>query len=360
MIGQHVIFTTNSSIYRETYESKILDIKDNMMAISMPYHNGVIVLPGVGTKLSVNISTLSCNFQSEILERNIVRKYLKIATPNSIVRSSDTSPSRPAKVLAVTSGKGGVGKTCFSISFAIALQNLGKRVLLFDADLGMANVDVLLNIKPEFDIQDVISGDKSINEVILKGPGGVNFIPGASGLQQLAYLSDSQFNRIITGFNEIEKDFDYLIIDTGAGLSKNVTNFLLSCDEILLVTTPEPHAVMDAYSIIKVIKDLNTTQGINLIINRCESRAEALVILNKMRSISQRFLKVNINYLGYIQEDRNVTRSIKSQVPLMLMYPDSPSSRCIKYIAETLSGVTCPQKTESGMVGFLNKLKNLF
>lgn len=358
MIGQHITFTTDSSIYREIYHSIVLDVKNNMMTISMPYHNGVVVLPGVGTILNVNMVDLNYSFKCEILERNILKKYLKVTTPGSISRSN-SSPSRPTRVISVTSGKGGVGKTSFSISFGIALSALGKRVLLFDADLGMANIDVLLNVKPKFDILDVISGDKDIKDIIVEAPGGLSFIPGASGLQQLAYLSDAQFNKIISGFNDIEEEFDYMIIDTGAGLSKNVTNFLLASDEIFLVTTTEPHAIMDAYSIIKVITDLSTQKNINLIINKCESKGEAISVSNKMKATSLRFLELDISYLGHIFEDKSVSKSVKSQVPLMLMYPDSQAALCIKNIAASYSGSPVPSG-ESGIAGFFNKLKKLF
>lgn len=358
MIGQQITFTTNSSIYNGKYCSTILDIKNNMMTVSIPYHNGVVVLPGVGTRLNVNVSNLNYRFQCEILERDIIKRHMKVSTPNSISRVNTNGSTRPAKVISITSGKGGVGKTSFCINFALALVKLDKKVLIFDADLGMANVDVLLNVKPEYDIQDVISGTSTIKEIVTDGPGGISLIPGASGLQQLAYLSDSEFNRIISGFNEIEKEFDYILIDTGAGLSKNVTDFLLASDEILLVTTPEPHAIMDAYSIIKVLTDLGAKNNVSLVINKCESKSEALGVLNKMRSTSHRFLNVSINYIGHIFEDKNVSKSIKFQMPFMLMFPDCSASKCIREIAQIHTGVC--STGQSGVVGFLNKLKKLF
>jgi len=358
MKGKHITFTADSIIYRETYDSKVLDVKNNMMIISMPYHNGAIVLPGVGTVLNINVTDLGYSFKCEILERNILKKYLKVTMPGSISRNN-SFPSRPTRVVSITSGKGGVGKTNFSINFGIALSALGKKVLLFDADLGMANIDVLLNVKPAFDILDVISGDKEIKDIIIDAPGGLSFIPGASGLQELAYLRDAQFNKIISGFNEIEEYFDYMLIDTGAGLSKNVTNFLLASDEIILVTTTEPHAIMDAYSIIKVLTDLNAKKNISLVINKCEAKSEALDVYKKMKATSLKFLDLDINYLGHIFEDKSVPRSIKSQVPLMLLYPDSQASLCIKNIAASYTGSALPSQ-ESGIAGFFNKLKKLF
>lgn len=360
MIGQCLTFTANSKIYKETYSSSIIDIKDNMMTISIPYHNGLVVLPGVGTILNINITAINHKFQCEILERNIMGKYLKISTPNSIARGQSSNSLRPTRVIAVTSGKGGVGKTSFAINFAIALTELGKKVLVFDADLGMANIDVLLNVRPEYDILDVISGDKTIKDIIIDAPGGFKFIPGASGLQQLAYLSDSQFNKIISGFNEVGESFDYVLIDTGAGLSKNVTDFLIASDEVFLITTTEPHAIMDAYSIIKVMTDVKANKKINLIINRCESSDEALLVLDKMKNTSRRFLDVDISYLGQIMEDKNVPKSVKAQIPILLSYPDAPASRCIKFIAKNCTGLINAQYDEPGITRFLNKLKKLF
>lgn len=360
MIGQNLTFTANSKIYRDTYSSTVLDMKDNMMTISIPYHGGLVILPGVGTRLSVNVNSINCRFDCEILERNIVKKYLKVSTPNSIARSSGVSSQRATKVIAVTSGKGGVGKTCFAINLAIALSQLEKKVLLFDADLGMANVDVLLNIRPEFDILDVISGGKEVKDIMIDSPGGFKFIPGASGLQQLAYLSDSQFNRIISGFNEVGGDFDYMLIDTGAGLSKNVTDFLLASDEVHLITTTEPHAIMDAYSIIKVMTDLEANKKISAIINRCESSDEAFFVLDKMKNTSQRFLNVDINYLGYILEDKNMSKSVKSQLPILLYSPDSQASKCIRSIAKNCIGAIDAENRKSGISGFLKRLKKLF
>lgn len=360
MIGQHITFTADSGIYKDTYKSRILDMKDNMMIIAIPYHMGAVVLPGVGTRLSINVEASGYRFDCEILERNIVEKYLKVSTPDSIQRSSSTRLKKLTKVIAVTSGKGGVGKTSIAINFAIALTELDKRVLVFDADLGMANVDVLLNLKPEYDILDVITGNKKVKEVIVNGPKGIRFIPGASGLQQLAYLSDSQFNNIISGFNEIEGEYDYMLIDTGAGLSRNVTDFLLASDEVFLVTTTEPHAIMDAYSIVKVMTDLKADKNINLMVNRCESPGEALTVANKMQVTGRRFLNVEINYLGHILEDKNVSRSIKSQVPLLVQSPEAPASRCIRALAKTCTGETAQKSRQAGIVGFLSRLKKLF
>lgn len=378
MVGRHITFTTDSKVYKGTYSSTILDVRDNLMTISMPYHNGALVLPGVGTRLYATMLPMEKtdtmvakdavvttynggqSFECEIVERNIVKKYLRISTPYSISRSSGTRQESLAKVIAITSGKGGVGKTSFAINFALALSNMGKRVLIFDADLGMANVDVLLNIKPEFDIADVISGNTSIQDITVKYPGGISFIPGASGIQQLAYLTDSQFNRIISGFNEIEKDYDYMIIDTGAGLSKNVTNFLMASDEIYLVTTTEPHAIMDAYSIVKVMTDLNANKKINLIVNRSESVSEALSVAKKMQNTCKRFLNVDIIYLGHILDDKNVSRSIKSRTPLIIYNPDSNASRCIRKIADAAAYRIQPQCDTPGIAGFFSRLKKCF
>lgn len=359
MIGQKITFTTDSRIYRETYNSTILDIKDNIMTIAMPYHKGAVVLPGVGTRLNVNIEALDILFSCEILDRNIMARHLKISTPDSIARNNGSRLKKPTRVIAVTSGKGGVGKTSFTINLGIALTKLNKKVLIFDADLGMANVDVLLNIRPEYDILDVITGDRKIQDIMIRISENLSFIPGASGIQQLAHLSDYEFNRIMSGFNEVEEDYDYMLIDTGAGLSKNVTNFLLSSDEVFLITTTEPHAIMDAYSIVKVMTDLNADKRLSLIVNRCESTGEAVSVSDKIRATGHRFLNVDIAYLGFILEDKNVSRSIKSQVPLLNYNPDAPASKCISRIAAACTGLAAVRNNESGIAAFFNRLKKL-
>lgn len=359
MIGQQITFKADSKIYKDTYSSTILDIKDNIMTISIPYHKGAVVLPGVGTRLDISMESLGYKFECEILDRDIVKKQLKISTPDSIARNNGTRLKGQTKVISVTSGKGGVGKTSFAINLAAALTHLGKKVLVFDADLGMANIDVLLNVKPDYDILDVIDGDKTVKEILVSCPQNFSIVPGASGMQQLAYLSDSQFNKIISGFNEIQDDYDYMLIDTGAGLSKNVTNFLLASDEVFLITTTEPHAIMDAYSITKVMMDLKAEKRINLIVNRCDSEGEALSVAEKMRSTGQKFLNADINYLGYILEDKNVSKSIKSRTPLLSYNPDSPASKCIKSIAKSCTGVNEQRTEHSGIVGFLNRLRKL-
>jgi flagellar biosynthesis protein FlhG len=237
---------------------------------------------------------------------------------------------------------------------------MGQKVLLFDADLGMANIDILLNLHPEHDILDVISGEKTVGEVVIEGPGGICLVPGASGLQQLAYLSDSQFNRIITGFNEIEKDYDYMLIDTGAGLSRNVTDFLLASEEVFLITTTEPHAIMDAYSIIKVMTDLNARKDIHLVVNKCESVSEANSVAEKIVGTCSKFLGVDIKSSGYILEDRSVSKSIKLRIPLLFSFPDSKAANCIRDIASAYLGCSTSKDTETGISGFFSRLRKRF
>lgn len=356
--GQYLELTTNSPFFKKTYYSRIIQAKDNGLVISNPYDNGTIVLLNVGLKINVVIQENKYSFASEILAKDPKNKTLFISTPYGISRNGRCKDTGFAKVISITSGKGGVGKTSFIINFALSLCSFGKKVFLFDADLGMANIDVLLGLKPHFDITDVLYGDKAIADIILEGPLGLKVIPGGSGLQELANLSDAQFNKIMVGFNHIEKEADYLLIDTGSGLSRNVTDFLLASDTAIIVTTPEPHAITDAYSIIKVISTFEKKPSLKLVINKVETKEEGEEVSQKIIATAERFLGLKIQSLGFIYLDDFFRRSIKAQIPLSLFAPYSPGARNIKTIALREIGTisSCSEQKET----FLLKLKSLF
>ena len=171
-------------------------------------------------------------------------------------------------MIAITSGKGGVGKTTLSINLCLALQQLGYRVCLIDVDLGTANVEFLLNLNAPYNIGHLLNGELSLNEILVEGPDGLTILPGASGLEKLANLNEWQFTRLVNSFNVIDKNYDLVILDTGAGISSNVTNSLMAADEILLVTNHDPHAVLDAYALIKTVSQLREKLNIKLVDNR--------------------------------------------------------------------------------------------
>lgn len=188
---------------------------------------------------------------------------------------------KTARVITVTSGKGGVGKTNITINLAIALSELGKRVIILDADFGLANIDVLFGIVPQFTLVDVINNKKNILEVLADGPKNIKFISGGSGVEELVKLEKAQLERFVENISLLDKLADIILIDTGAGLSENVMSFVMAADEVLLVTTPEPTSITDAYALIKMVSNRNREKVIKVIVNRAENVGEADDILNK-------------------------------------------------------------------------------
>jgi flagellar biosynthesis protein FlhG len=265
------------------------------------------------------------------------------------------APQGTLKVYCVTSGKGGVGKTNLSINLSLVLQELGKRVLLVDADLGLANVDVIAGLYPKYNISHILSREKTINEIILEGPLGIKILPGASGLYEMANLSIMELNFLIKAFNSISQDFDIVVIDTGAGISKHVLSFVQSSDEVIIVTTPEPSAVTDAYAVIKLI--YKYSQKIHVIINRVDNFRDAEFTVQKISNASRKFLHTDIDYLGYVLEDRNVFKSNMEQIPFYTRFPDSLASKCIAILGrKLLYGEQKPVQYNYTFEGWVKKL----
>jgi flagellar biosynthesis protein FlhG len=242
--------------------------------------------------------------------------------------------SASVRVYSVTSGKGGVGKTNLSVNMAIVLQSLGKRVLLIDADLGLANVDVVAGLYPKYNISHIVNSGSRVNDVIIDGPMGIKVLPGASGIYDLANLTGAELNQLIEAFKSIATAFDIIIIDTGAGISKNVISFVQSSDEAIVVTTPEPSAVTDAYAVIKLIH--KCVDRIHIIVNRADNFKEADFTAQKICNASQKFLNTTVYYLGFVLEDRTVYLSNMKQVPFYINYPNGLASKCISNIGKKL------------------------
>ena len=241
-----------------------------------------------------------------------------------------------ARVITVTSGKGGVGKTNVTVALAVAFARLGKKVLILDADLGLSNVDVILGASAPGNLFQVIHNGLDLNDVVADGPLGIKFISGGSGIYDLSNLSDSQIQYFLHQVGQFDNWADIILIDTGAGLNRMVLNFVLAADEVIVVTTPEPTAVADAYAVIKAYAAKGGQSPVRLIVNRVRELAEGEGVLNKLAQVSQRLLGLSISHLGFIFEDRMVQKSVTSQVPLMVAYPDSVAARCIDRIAHSL------------------------
>ena len=237
-----------------------------------------------------------------------------------------------ARTIAITSGKGGVGKTNVAVCLAISLAAREKKVILLDADLGLANADILLDVNPAYNLSDVIDGTKTLREVILSAPGGISIVPGVSGIARIANLPDSQRNFLLDKFYELESLADHIIIDTGAGVSRNVINIASAADDIIVIATPEPTSITDAYAVIKMISGEPAHGRIHLLLNMVKCRDEAQIISSRIASVCSQFLGMHVKKLGFVLYDEKVPHSVMRRRPVLLEYPRSLASQCIKNV----------------------------
>jgi len=264
----------------------------------------------------------------------------------------------PTRAITITSGKGGVGKTSLTINLAIALAQRKQRVLLLDADLGLANVDIAMGLLPRYNLMHVITGEKSLEEIIIEGPLGVSVIASGSGVRELANLSDDGRNRLLESLTTLKKRYDFLLIDTSAGLGRNVLGFVLAADESLVVTTPEPTALLDAYSMVKVVFQENGEARMQLVVNMVRDEAEAREVSDKMTMLVHRFLGKVVEPGGWIVRDPNVGEAVREQTPLLMLYPGSPASRCIQSLgARIASGREAGARSD--LRGFFTRVMSL-
>jgi len=259
--------------------------------------------------------------------RNLIHKYsqdiwdLRKSDNN---RSNDSGP----RIIAVTSGKGGVGKTNIVGNLAIAFSLLNKKVMIFDGDLGLANIDVLMGIRSKSHIQHVISGQKTLSEIIETGPENVKIIPGGSGLQKLSNLSEGERLLLLNEFDAIDQNIDIFLIDTGAGISTNITYLNMAAEERIVISTPEPTSITDAYALIKVMYQEHGTKEFQLLVNMVKSQREAEAVYNHFNSNLSRYLRdIQLVYLGFIYKDEYVQKSVRKQKPVILSYPKSMAGK---------------------------------
>jgi flagellar biosynthesis protein FlhG len=261
------------------------------------------------------------------------------------------------RVITVTSGKGGVGKSNVVINLAIVLSRMEKRVLVIDADLGLANVDVLLGLKNRFNLQHVLDGHMKLKDILVFGPAGIKVVPGSSGIPRIANMSSRKRQEFIMSFSELEDEADIILIDTSAGMTKNVVALALLADEVLLVTTPEPSAITDAYAMIKVLHAEKPEAKIQLIVNMANNEAQALEVAQKVAQVSRQFLNYQVNILGGLPLDPCVPRAVMQRQPWTDIYPRSTATRAIKQIAEKI--LNGERKPLSGN-GFVQRLSLYF
>lgn len=286
---------------------------------------------------------------------------LKLRHAASQANLLNSIKKKTAKVITVTSGKGGVGKTNITVNLAIALSELGKRVTILDADFGLANIDVLLGIIPKHTLVDVIYNNKNILEVLADGPKNIKFMSGGSGVEELVKLDSNQLEKFVRNISLLDKLADVVIIDTGAGLSDSVMSFVMAADEVILVTTPEPTSITDAYALIKMVSNRDKNKTIKVIVNRAESVSEANDILNKLSMVTEKFLTLKLHPLGFILHDEMVVKAVKMQQPFALSFPKSQASKQIKDISRKLieEKIDKVNQEETGIKSFVNRLVSL-
>lgn len=280
------------------------------------------------------------------------KQYIENSNPNrNIVNKS--------RIIAISSGKGGVGKTSLAVNLALAMAMVNKKVLIIDADLGLANVDIVLGMPSKYTLLDILHKNCRLEDILVDGPCGVKYLSGGSGLDELVNLSHQQIKTILERLSVCDESFDYVIFDTGAGISNSVMQFLVAADDAVLVVTPEPTAMTDAYALMKKYASYPDCKMVNLIVNRVYEPDEGVNVFRKLSQTAGKFLKLEVKLLGEIYEDRKVFKAVKAQVPLILLHPGSEAARCIKIIAETIIE-NKPYQTAHGMRNFIKRIVSFF
>ncbi len=264
------------------------------------------------------------------------------------------------RVITVTSGKGGVGKTNISANLALCLAGQGYRTCLFDADLGLANINILLGLYPEHDLGDVIFNDKSIKDIIISDYKGIDIIPGSSGVAKMADLDSEMLEHMIMSFSELDDAYDFFIFDTSAGVSKNVISFCMTSSEVILVVTPEPTSLTDGYALLKILSLNGFTNSVMVAVNQCKNIQHARVVYTKFKETVQKFLPVKVLPLGAIMQDSNVIKAVKEQKPFVSHYPNAMASKCIKKMAKHLAEKATGEIETYGLETFWERCLKVF
>lgn len=270
-----------------------------------------------------------------------------------------TRSNRIARAIAVSSGKGGVGKTNLAVNLAIAFAARGQRVVLLDADLGLANADVLCGITPRATLEDVVSSERTLEEVMVPAPGGFRLVPGASGVSRIADMGQMQRRNVLDQLLELERTTDVMIVDTGAGIGANSMAFAAAAHSILIACTPEPTSIADAYGAIKTLVARGCRDGLQLVVNMAASDEEGRAVHSRIDRVSRAFLSTPIRYAGAIPLDPAVPAAVRRRTPVSVAAPDAPASKAIRQLARTLAGESAEAERADQRKGFLARLARL-
>jgi flagellar biosynthesis protein FlhG len=267
---------------------------------------------------------------------NVISLTRKLADRNG------TAPPQPEKgsrtrVIAISSGKGGVGKTNIVANLGISLSRLGKKVMIFDADLGLGNLDILLGLSPKYNFSHVALGEKTLSEIIVEGPCNIKILPASSGVQEMANLSKAQTAELLSELYAVIDPIDILLIDTAAGISSNVMYFNAIAQEVLVVVSPEPTSITDAYALMKILSLRYGVKQFKLLVNMVSDIQEAQEVYRQLKLVAERFLSIAIEYIGHVSYDKNVTRGVRQQKAVCDLYPETQASRCFNSLAVKLS-----------------------
>jgi flagellar biosynthesis protein FlhG len=268
----------------------------------------------------------------------------------------DSGEDKVTRVYSITSGKGGVGKTAVVANLAVSLARLGKNVLILDADLGLANIDVVFGIAPAFNLNHFFAGERELQEILFEGPEGIKILPAGSGIQNFTRLDSNQKMKLLDGLDSMHNEFDFVLIDTEAGISENVTYFTTAAQEILIVTTPEPTAITDAYALMKLLSTQYHEKHFNLVVNQIQNEDEALDVFKKLTMVSNRYLDISIDYLGSIPADKLMLDAIRKQKVIVEMFPSSRISIAFNELASRLCSEHPPSTPKGSIQFFWKKL----
>jgi flagellar biosynthesis protein FlhG len=300
----------------------------------------------------VNKSAATLSDQAKELRR-IVEQYKQTSRKTGNLRT-----------ITILSGKGGVGKSNLSVNLACALAEIGKKIILLDADLGLANIDMLCGVTAKYNLAHLIDGSKDLDEVLVELEHNVWILPGGSGIKELADLDETRLLALIESLSVLEDRADILLIDTGAGIHKGVLTFATAADTALLITTPEPTSIRDAYGVLKILKSSTESGGkrdIAFVVNMVNSENEGLEVANRLRMAANQFLSLSVNYMGCILKDRFVEQAVRIRKPFYQLYPDSPAAECIRKLVHALFGMTAERSVNSnpprGLKAFFFRLR---